>query len=360
MYYDHSERSELVFRERQRLLDVDLQQGAAYGRHGLLWGAGYRVVSGSTRTSGTLRFDPPHRVDHLVSGFVQDEIRIVQNRLSVIAGAKVERNDYSGFEWQPSARLLWTLSQAHAVSMSVTRAVRTPSRVEHDFESGNLLSPAGPTFVRLEPNPEFEPEELVAYEAGLVTMPHPKLLATVAVFRNQHDRVLSAELGATFVESDATGTRTIVPVKFGNGLRGHSYGLEATADVRITSRWRASANYSALRVHLDRVAGSTDITQEARGEGGSPRHQVQLTSSVDLPARTSVSWFFRYVSALPAVGVEAYATSNLRIQWALDERLSLIVVGENLHRARHAEFNDGANGTFQIQRAAFVGIQWRR
>lgn len=360
VYYDHSARNELVFSERQRVFDVDLQQGAAVGRHGLLWGAGYRLISGSTKTSGTLRFFPPDRVDQLVSGFVQDEVGLVRDRLRLIAGTKVEHNDYSGAEWQPSARLLWTPTPAHAVSMSVTRAVRTPSRVEHDFESGNLLNPAGPTFVRLRPNPDFQSEELVAYELGLVSMPHPRVMATIALFRNQHDKVMTAELGTTFIESDSAGTRTIVPVSFGNGLRGHSYGLEATADIRIADRWDARINYSGLRVHLTPIPGSLDITQEARGERGSPRHQVQLTSTVALPRGITVSGFFRYVSALPAWGVDAYGTSTVRVEWAPSARISVFAVGQNLHAARHAEFSDGANGTFEIQRAAFIGIRWSR
>ena len=360
VYFDRTTRSELVFAERQHVGDVDYQQGTILGRHDLLWGAGYRVVAGHTDTAGTLRFTPPDRTDHLFTGFLQDELRIVPNRFSIIAGVKAERNDYSGLEWQPNARAVWTVSPAHALSFSATRAVRTPSRVEHDFATGNLVSPSGPTFVRLSPNPAFVAEELITAEASLVSMPHPKVLTTLSVFRNEHDHVLSAELGATFVETDSNGSRTIVPVLFGNGLRGHSQGLEATADVRIASRWRLTANYSGLRFFLSRKPGGTDISQEARGEGGSPRHQVQVSTTVALPGRVSVDWFLRYVSALPAVGVPAYSTSNLRVEWRVNTRVSLFVAGRNLHHAAHTEFSDGANGQFGIQRAGLIGLTWSR
>ena len=359
-YYDRSARSELVFGERQNVADVDYQQGAVHGRHDLLWGGGYRLVAGFTDTEGTLKFTPPNRTDNLVTGFVQDAIRLVPERLSLIAGLKAEHNDYSGQEWQPSARLIWTLSQANALSISATRAVRTPSRVERDFESGSLLTPAGPTFVRLTPNPAFDSEEIVAYEASLVSMPHPRLLTTVSLFRNQHDNVLSTELGTTFVETDSDGSRVIVPVSFGNGLHGYSYGLEVTADFRATSWCRITTNYSGLRFFLSRKPGSVDLTQEARAEGGSPRHQVETTASIKLPGPFTVDWFLRYVSAIPAFGVKSYATSNLRFEWAMNDRVALFAVGRNLHQATHAEFNDGSNGTFGIQRAALAGLLWRR
>lgn len=361
-YYDRSTRAELAFRETQQVFDVDVQQGLLRGRHGVLWGGGIRRIQGRTATRGMLSFTTPDRTDHLLSAFVQDEYALVPDRLSVTAGTKVEHNDYSGFEWQPSVRLAWTASASTAASVSVAHAVRTPSRVEHDFSSGNLASAMGPVFVRLSPNPDFRSEQLTAVEASLVTMPHPRFMSTVAVFRNRHDRVLSAELGDLFVESDTGGVRIIVPVEFGNGLRGHSYGLEITNDVRPASWWRTTVNYSWLRVHLSKYPGGNDVTQEDRGEGGSPRHQLQLTTTWHLPRRVTVDWFLRGVSRLsdPDLNIPAYVTSNARIEWAFNDYTSVFAVGRNLHHAGHAEFTDGANGTFDIQRAFVIGLKWRR
>ncbi len=357
-YYDYSSRSQLVFSERQHILDLDLQQGALRGRHGVLWGAGARHIKGATTTRGTLRFVPANRTDQLYSAFVQDEVALVPERLSLTVGTKLEHNDYSGFEWQPSARLAWTASSATAFSVSVARAVRTPSRLEHDLSTAMLLSPTEPTFLWLSPNPAFRSEELTAFEGSLVTMPHPKLLTTVAAFRNRHDHVMSTEFGAPFVESDGAGSRVIVPVSLGNGLRGRSYGVEITNDVRPTSWWRTSVNYSWLRMQLHRRPGSVDGTQEARNEGGSPRHQLQVASTLHLPGRVTVDWFLRALSGLPALKEAGYATSNARIDWAINSRAAVYVQGRNLHQAGHAEFTDSVNGTFRIQRAFLVGIRW--
>ena len=358
-YYDRTSRTELVFAEDQDIADLDYQQGRLAGRHGLLWGSGYRLVSSRPETQGTLVFTPSSRTDHLVSGFIQDELTLVPERLSVTLGARAEHNDYSGFEWQPRARVLWMPAVAYSLSFSVSRAVRTPSRLEHDFESGNLLSPTPPTFVRLVPNVTFESEELLAYEAGLVATPHPKMLLMLAVFRNQHDRVMSTELGELFVETDG-GPRLIVPVSFGNGLVGHSYGAEVTADVHPTQWWRTTVTYAALRFHMSRRPGSTDVTQERQAEGGSPRHQVQMTTSIGLSTRASVDWFYRYISELPAENVDGYGTSNLRLEYRLRDDVSVFVLGRNLHQPSHAEFDDDANGTFGIQRAVVVGLRVTR
>ena len=42
------------------------------------------------------------------SALLQDEFTLVKDRLRLTLGTKVEHNDYTGFEMQPSARLLWT------------------------------------------------------------------------------------------------------------------------------------------------------------------------------------------------------------------------------------------------------------
>lgn len=360
VYYDRTNHDELQFNERQSMLDIDYQQGGGLGRHELLWGAGYRVVDSRTQTGGLLRLMPANRTDSLATAFLQDDVTLVPGRLELIGGIKAEHNVFSGLEWQPSGRLIWTLSPAHALSFSAIRAVRTPSRVERDFESGNFLSAAGPTFIRLLPNGDFDSEELIAYEASLVSMVTPRVMTTLALFHNQHDNVLSTELGATFTETDANGTRTVIPVFFANGLQGYSDGGEVTVDARPTAWWRVTANYSALSFHLNRRPGSTDLTQEGRAERGSPRHQLQLTTSLNLSRRLVVDWFLRYVSALPAVGVPAYSTSNVRVEWTFNSHLSVFVAGRNLHHATHAEFSDGANGTFGIQRAALIGLRWNR
>lgn len=359
-YYDYSSRTQLVFSERQHILDLDLQHGLLRGRHGLLWGAGVRHIKGATTTRGTLRFNPATRTDHLYSAFVQDEVALIRDRLSLTAGTKLEHNDYSGFEWQPSARIAWTASSSTALSLSVARAVRTPSRLEHDFSTGNLTDPAPPAFVRLNPNPAFRSEDLTALEASVVTMPHPKVLTTVAVFRNRHDHVLSAEMGAAFVETDSNGSRVIVPFTLGNGLRGRSYGVEVTNDLRPTSWWRTSVNYSWLRMEMERRPGSTDSSQVARLEGGSPRHQLQVATTLHLPGGVRVDWFLRSLSGLPALNLKGYTTSNATVDWALNPQTAVYVQGRNLHQAGHPEFTDGANGTFQIQRAFVVGLRWSR
>jgi iron complex outermembrane receptor protein len=88
----------------------------------------------------TLSFDPPTRTDELVSAFVQDQVGLAGGRLQLTAGAKLEHNDYSGLEIQPSVRALWRLTGRQAVWTAASRAVRTPTRADADLVGSYLAT----------------------------------------------------------------------------------------------------------------------------------------------------------------------------------------------------------------------------
>src|SRR5207249_7572921 len=88
-------------------------------------------------------FIPADSVTRIFNTFVQDEITLVKDRLRLTLGSKFERNDYTGFEIQPSGRLLWTPHEQHSIWASVSRAVRTPSRADVDSRIISAIVPPG-------------------------------------------------------------------------------------------------------------------------------------------------------------------------------------------------------------------------
>jgi len=358
--YTRTNRDEIPVKENRDTFDVDFQQTLRhFARHNLVWGLGYRVTSGHITAISPTQFTPARRTDNLYSGFIQDEIALSPNRLHVTVGSKVEHNDYTGVELQPSARLAWTPNSRHTAWWSVTRAVRTPSRVETDYTTASLLNPATPLFVRLQPNPAFTSEELVAYETGYrVRLAEPVHL-TFSGFYNVHDDVVSTEIFAAVPDPMPNPVRLVIPVTFANGLAGNSYGAEVTADARPAPWWRVTGNYSYLRAEFHKQPGSLDGSQEQRYEGLSPRHQVQVQSSVDLPRRWTLDVFARYISGLEFGPIPGYFTTNLRLAWQVTPRVEVAVVGQELNDAHHVEWASGA-GNVGIRRSAYVQVAWRR
>jgi iron complex outermembrane receptor protein len=360
-YYDRTDRDERPVAETRNTLDIDFQHRRRLRqRHGIVWGAGYRVTSSTIAALAPTAFDPPTRTDNLFTAFLQDDLVLKPERVRLVVGTKVEHNDYSGFEIQPSARVMWTINATNSFFSAVTRAVRTPSRVETDYTTTSLASPAVPAFVRLQPNQLFRPEELRAYELGYRVRTIPSLYVTASLFFNHLRNTVSTELLTPFAEATPPPARVILPVTFANGLHGNSHGAEVTADIRPVPWWRWTANYSLVRIQMTRNPGSNDVSQQRRYEGLSPQHQVQLTSSLDLPRQVAVDGMFRYISALPAGPAPSYATSSVRVSWQAGAGLELAVVGQNLHDPRHLEWPTGATGNIEIARSAHVSMIWRR
>lgn len=357
-YYDRTSRDERPVAETRDTIDVDFQQtGAASARHALVWGLGYRRSSGRIVAVAPAAFIPDSRGDNLFSAFVQDDIRLVGNRLRAVAGLKLERNDYSGVELQPSARLIWHLTARDTLIGSVTRAVRTPSRVETDYTTTSVANAATPAFVRLLPNADFRAEELIAYEVGYRTQAARNAYVTFSGFFNQLDHLVSTELLPAVVEPLPT-PRVILPVTFGNGIEGQSHGFEVTGDVRPLSWWRWTGHYAYARVQVSKKPGSADVTQERRNEQLVPRHQVYLHSSVDLPGAIEVDWSLRHVSRLRFGPVPAYTTSDVRVAWLATPRLEFALVGQNLHQQAHQEWTGPPN--IEVQRTAYLNLTWRQ
>jgi len=354
-YYDRTSRDEVPVGETRDTVDVDLQANRPWGRNQMTFGGGYRVTSGRVAAVTPSAILPERRTDSLFSAFAQDEIQLVSGRLRGSLGAKIEHNSYSGFEIQPTGRLLWTPAAAHTMFLAITRAVRTPSRVETDYTTTSLASLSGPTFVRLEPNPAFVAERLVAYELGYRVRPAARAYVTVSGFYNSLDDILSTELLTPFTEgTPPEPRRTILPVTFRNGLFGESHGIELTADVRPVNWLRTTANYSYVKVAVTPDPGARDVSQQRRYEGITPRHQLQAQAALDLPANLSADLILRHASALVAGPVPEYTTSTVRVGWQMTPQFELSVIGANLNESHHLEWP----GTVEIQRTVYAKLTW--
>ncbi|NOY45971.1 MAG: TonB-dependent receptor [Deltaproteobacteria bacterium] len=128
-YYDRSSRDDPIAREDREVWDLDLQHRFSLGpRHDLVWGVGVRLSRDRIDGTRVIRFEPSRRTDRLWSAFVQDDIAVVGDRVRLLVGLRGEHNSYTGFEWQPDARMLWRVTPRHSLWAAVSRAVRTEPR----------------------------------------------------------------------------------------------------------------------------------------------------------------------------------------------------------------------------------------
>ena len=351
IYYDRTFRREPRFQERRNTVDFDFQHRfKVTERQELIWGLGYRFTKGDTDSVPTLVVSPQNRADNVFSAYLQDEFVLVEN-LRLTVGSKFEHNDYTGFEFQPSGRLLWTPAARHVLWASVSRAVRTPSRVDRDVAASSAPNPALPFFGRLLGNEDFASEKLLAYELGYRNQAADRLFVDLAGFYNRYDDLFSVEAETPFLEPG----RLILPFRFDNKITARVYGGELAADWRWLDWWRWRLAYSYLQINLTRKRRSNDTITVPGTEGGSPHNQVSLTSFVNLPGNIEIDGVFRYVDNLRGQMVGRYFNLDLRLGWHAAKNVELSLVGQNLLQGHHAEWGGGT----EIQRGVYTKVTWR-
>lgn len=342
VYYDRTHRDiPGTFGEDLDIYDVELQHRVVLGkRHDVVWGAGYRLINDRVTNSPGLAFLPPHVARQWFTAFVQDEIALASERLHVTVGTKLEHNDYTGFEIQPSGRVNWTLSSSGTLWAAISRAVRTPSRIDRE-----LFAPGQPPYF-LAGGPNFQSEEELAYEVGYRRQHGPWLLSLATFYSRYH--------GLRSLEQDSAPAPT--PLVIANGQDGESYGAELSATHRVSDRWRVRAGYTELRVHVWANPGSTDTSRGA-SESHAPDRQLFLQSSLDLPARLRLDGGFRYISEIVNQQLPAYAELNARLTWQPMTALDVSIVGQNLLHKQHAEFGT-PTARRGIERGVYGMAQW--
>jgi iron complex outermembrane receptor protein len=338
-YYDHTHRDDPSFRDDLDTLDLDFQQRLALGRNELVWGLNYRLTDDDNRRGIIFALDPQTSRDTLISGFVQDQITL-RDSLRLTLGTKLEHNDFSGSEIQPSVRLAWDLARDRTLWAAVSRAVRVPTRLERDVAI-DASNPAGNPVLRLLGNAEFDSEEVLAYELGFRWLARESLAFDLAAFCNRYEVLASLEFGTPFV-SPVDG-RTIIPIVNENRTDGRALGFEALTTYAPLRNWRLTASYSYFDLELD--PHGLDLNRGKRVEGATPRHQLSLRSSLDLPHDFELDATFRSVSelrSLPQIvsgpGIPGYSELDLRLAWAVRAGLDLVIAGQNLLHDHHDEF----------------------
>ena len=370
IYYDRTERGEAPISGNLDTWDLDFQHRFVIDdQQEIVWGLGYRLIRDDMGGSFSVSFVPAVRRYNLFSAFVQEEVRLADDRLRLTLGSKFEHSDFSGMEIQPNIRLLWLPAERHTIWTAVSRAVRTPARSDHDIRSIFEVVPPGQfgadslaTFAMLQGNADFRSETMVAFEGGYRTQIGERLFIDLATFYNIYDELLTVEPSLPFLVDSSASPYLLAPAIIDNRMAGRTYGAELAVDYQLWKGVRLRSGYTFLKLEIDLDEDSA-YAGGLEWEGVSPQHQLSLHPSLSLPRNLELDLWGRYVCDLPdaGTGVDGYFDLDARLGWEVNESLELNLVAQDLLEKQRVEFLAPHSPTLnsQAQRGAYGTLRWR-
>jgi iron complex outermembrane receptor protein len=359
-YFDRTIRIGPTLGETRNTFDIDfLHHFNLNKRHEISWGGGLRWSPNHVlpRLPTAINVLPNIETDHIHSLFGQDVVHLLNDRVLLTLGAKLQHNNYTGFDVQPTLRVLWAPSERESYWAAVTRAVTTPSRIEEDFLLQGPIAPGA--LIRVVGSKNFQSESLIGYEAGYRHLFTPSFSIDVAAFHNNYDDLQSFGAAAPSIEPP----NLVLTIPYTNAIAGTSTGVEINPAWDARPWWRLTGSYSYVGLDFHANAPTSDISgtgSVGTYEGSSPHHQVKIQSMVNLPGGFEFDQAYRFASALPAQKVPAFSTVDVRFGWRFQSGLEFSLVGQNLLHPYHYEWGTGdpTQQLIGIRRAIYGKVVW--
>ena len=342
--------------EARNTCDLEFQHSFVFNpRNSLIWGGAFLTTADHVSF-----YSPQYRRARVESGFVQYEYVVIPDRLRVLAGSKFEGNQFSGIEYQPQVRAVWTPGKANTFWGAVSRAVRDPARSESDLNSvvGVDLSQGIPVITSIAGNPHLQSEHLKAYELGYRWQPNSSLWLDLATYYNSYTNLIV--VGNPIVQILPGAVSITLPYVNGTpALVGtaQTHGAEFSAKWRPLRRWLLSPSVTEMRGSANAIVGA-------------PAHLFRVQSRLDLPHGITFDGGLYHYNALPPQpasigapipGIPTFNRVDLGVTWNITKQWMAGVWGRNLQSDKHLETSsDFFGGTAgEIPRSVVFKLMWQ-
>jgi len=143
-------------------------------------------------------------------------------------------------------------------------------------------------------------------------------------------------------------------------MSGTTKGIETILNWKVTNRWSVSPGYALLKMQLHTEASSLDPTRVEHVEGSNPAHQAQIRSHVAVSRGIGWDTNAYFTGRLAAQSVASHARLDMQLTWRLTESGEFSLVGQNLLRDHHLEFDDDLEVVepSQVKRSVYAKLTW--
>ncbi|WP_459923158.1 TonB-dependent receptor plug domain-containing protein [Desulfatiferula olefinivorans] len=344
LYFDTTRKEEGGVDMADDIVDVEAQfRLPPVGRHDLVWGLGYRHYEDDIDfQSMGIAFSTQRHKDSLYSAFVQDTVTVHEG-LQMILGSRFEHNEYSGFEIQPNARVLWQAAESHVLWAALSRAVRTPSRGDTDIRYTQAVIPPSlpdqplPSAVTVWGLDSVDSENLTAFELGHRITSFDRFSLDSTVFYYRYTDLTTNAAGDPIPRLGDTPPHVIQPLYVGNDMDASTVGFEVTANIQPLDFLRVQASYAFIDLDFD-ITKDAGTIYSTYSSDETPRHQASVRILTDLPWDLECDIWLRCVDEIKNGLIDGYTEMDLRLGWNPSRHLELSLCGRNLLHKSHAEY----------------------
>ncbi|MFC1713020.1 TonB-dependent receptor plug domain-containing protein [Candidatus Poribacteria bacterium] len=315
-------------------LDISLQHSFhLLDSNFITWGLDYRLNQVESDA-----LDAWHS-QSLLAGYVQDQLRLSES-LNLTTGLRYDRHPLTGNNFSPRGSIVYSPAIGHALRASAGRAFRNPpflySYLSMDYEMPIPML-TQPINVEIRGNRDVAPEWVTSLELGYHGVFGARLKGSVDIFFNQINGLTDFINTETYDEDalfpGSPGGVIPAEVSVHNNRDADALGGELTADLSISQRLSARANYSYQHI----VDSKTD--ERVRS---TPMHKLNPGLCVEIGHNLLVNLFANYVGKTiwDGVELEPYILLNSVVSY----RAKSIEIGlsiSNLLNDRHLENPEG-------------------
>lgn len=336
-FWDRTSRQVINTNPVTQTFDLEFQHHFKAGRgHELVWGAGQRFYWDREDVSFAQFLTPSSSRRRLFSAFVQDEFTFPNPAFHVTVGSKLEHQSDAGLELQPTLRLAWFPTARHTVWAAVSRAARTPSRLERGLHVDFAAVPGDHgqlTVFGVRGDANLKTEHTVSTEVGYRINPVAPISLDAAIFHHRYTDLVTENLAARFETAPAPAHLAVVH-QLASGMSGESIGAEVLVRWRPIPRWAIDASADWFSAHFHDMGDAPNALDFAHRD---PSHQLRLRSQVNLFDSWQLDGTWSYVAQLQGIAIPAYARVDARIGGTI-AGLAVSVSGHNLFESSHLEF----------------------
>lgn len=297
-----------------------------------VFGYNYSRSQDDTEQITVITFNPEDKTLDYNSVFIQNSYELMGGKTILTSGLRYDHNEYTGWEHQPSIRLLYKHSEQHRFWSSLSRAVDVPGRTDREF--GQQF---GDSFFLFGVQDQ-QPLTVVSAEGGY-RYSRPDLYIDLALFFNEFDGIAQSD-------DDLQGQRADI------------FGLELS----VNKQWVDGLSTTFQFAYHDN--NDDDNSPNAFGLSGvqtirrTAGLQVQWLVSENLSVNPAI---YYNSNPQPEVDVDLYDDDlkvDLNLQYQVNPQLRFILGAQNLSDSADPQVNDSTRLNSAVKRTYFLKAEY--